>query len=387
MSKLKTKNGVYATNGALEQAGLAVAFNKENFLFKVNKINSESWQDAVKALIKNTHTVLAQYNNDNETYPLTMLNAGGILTFVTDDDVRAPLGMMMLNEKNGLQLGFGKVELRDLDNTLHGLQRTLDNELKEILSKLLSESENKDAFIAKIKSDEVYAQFANLENKLAEADSVVSNVLANISINQNTQEQASSFGRPPLKPYTVKAIKTAAIREITEEVQFKIKGESLNIDRYCAGDAINRGESTEYVRSVLAIKDQDKAKFSAKEFNNDFESTTFVVTCAVSQDEFQNLTAAETCKLVQPKDVEIKVTSLDKATLQTSMIGYPPVLGGGNQFTIAFACNKLFGKNATFVPTELSSPTSSSAAMFSTSPVSQVPSTGTSTNTSTVNNK
>lgn len=364
MSTFKTKNGSFVTYGALEKAGLAVALNIENFLFKVNKFKAESWQTETADLIsKNIHTVLAQCDQ-NERYPARMLNSGGILTFVTSDKEKSqPLGMMMLSEKSGLQLGFGKVELRDLDSRLADIQAKLDEMLKEILIKLLRESNDKDDFIAKVKSNEVCAQFVALEKILIDGDKQIGEIIFDLSLNKDLHEQQSTFDRPPLNKYTVKAIKAAAIREITEEIDFQMNGATLNAGRFEVQEALNREAATKYVRSVLAI--EDTAKFSAKEFNNDFESSTFVVTCAVDKKEFDGLTCKQSCKLVQPDEVRIKIVNADKGMLQTMISGYPPILGGGNQYTVALCCQDVFNKKAAFIPAEVSSPAVTQAAMFS----------------------
>lgn len=360
MSIFKTKNGAFVTFGALEKAGLAVALNIENFLFKVNKIKAESWQADTERLISNIHTVLAQCDQ-NERYPARMLNSGGILTFVTNDnDVLEPLGMMMLSEKGGLQLGFGKVELRDLDPRITEIQSKLDEKLKEVLLQLLQASNDKDDFIAKVKSDDICAQLAALEKVLINSDNQIGEVISDLTNRDGLQIQQSSFDRPPLNIYTVKAIRTAAVREITEEVDFEINGTAISVDRLEVQEALNRETATDYVRSMLAV--EDKSKFSAKEFNNDFESSTFVVNCIVTRDEFAGLTCKQTCQMVQPKEVQIKIINAEKGMLQTSITGYPAILGGGNQFTVALCCKDVFNKRATFVSTEAASPSVTSAA-------------------------
>lgn len=364
MSRFKTKNGAFVTYGALEKAGLAVALNVENFLFKANKFKTESWQAETADLIsKNIHTVLAQCDQ-NERYPARMLNSGGILTFVINDNEKAkPLGMMMLSEKNGLQLGFGKVELRDLDSRLADIQAKLDEILKEILIKLLQESKDREDFIAKVKSDEICAQFAALEKILINENKQIGEIISDLSLNSDLYEQQSSFDRPPLNKFTVKAIKTAAVREITEEIDFQMNGAALDANRFKVQEVLDREVATQYVRSVLAV--EDTSKFSAKEFNNDFESSTFIVTCVIDKNEFDSLTCKQSCKLVQPDEVKIKIVNAEKGILQTTISGYPPILGGGNQFTVALCCQNVFNKKAAFVHAEVSSPSVTPAALFS----------------------
>jgi hypothetical protein len=292
-----------------------------------------------------------------------MLNSGGILTFVANDTEKLQsLGMVMLSEKGGLQLGFGKVELRDLDSRLTDIQAKLDEALKAILLQLLHASKDKDDFIAKVNSKEVCEQLAALEKVLIEGDKKIGEIVSDLAANKDLLDQQSSFDRPPLNKFTVKAIRAAAVREITEEIDLDIKGATLSPDRLNVQDALNRETATNYVRSVLAV--EDTSKFSAKEFNNDFESSTFVVTCAVDKKEFEGLTCKPSCQLVQPEEVKIQVVNAEKGMLQTSITGCPPILGGGNQFTVALCCLNIFNKKAEFIRPQASLPLVIPATMF-----------------------
>jgi hypothetical protein len=349
VTTFKTKNGLFATSGTLEKNGLAVAFNCENFLSKLGKLKkagkiaSENWREDVKKLIATIHTVLAQHDPHTD-YPFRMLNAGGILTLVAHENERTiPLGIMMVKECDGLQLGFGKVELRDLDNRLSNLQIQFDSVLRSVLLKATEESSSSEELINKINSDKMLEEFSALQSVVTDHENEISDIFSGLEKDEKLQAQASSFNRPPLNRFTVKAIKAAAIREISEEIEFTIDAKLIEQNRLAVKDCLSREEATYYVRNVLTGVDQ--TKFSAKEFNNDFESTAFIVHCVANKDELSaaRLHHKDTCMLIFPNKVQINVTNAEKGTLQTTIEGCPPILGGGNQFTVALFCHKIFG--------------------------------------------
>lgn len=339
-------SGIFATAGELEKAGLAVAFSIDNLKFKVNKTKPESWKTETQGLIKSVHTVLAQYDSNHEKHSLRMLNAGGILTL--SSETGQPLAMVMLKEKNGLNLGFGKVELKDISEELVAIQDELDKSLQTILQTVLDESDTKEAFLETLKTMPVQ-QFAQLQSIIDDKDLVIGNVLSKI---QSTKPLPSSFGRPDLNGYATLAVEKAAEREIEEEIV--IENISLKGRTHCE-KALNRADTTMYVSGIIG--NDDPKKFSAKEFNDDIESTTFVVNCTIKKEELSSLTP-KNCIIITPMAVEItKDTS--KNTLQTVVKTAQEkeglnVLGGGNQFAVPYYWKEVFGVDAKIVEHKIS---------------------------------
>lgn len=332
----ESKNGIFFTYGALENMGLAIAFNKDNFIFKLNKIlkknpSASLSNEAVQTLLNTTHTVLAQYDGGEKA---RILNAGGLLTLVVDEEAQ---GFVMLQEPEGLQLGFGKVELKDVNHKLVELQESLDQQLRVLLSGIAQESTNITEFIDRIKNGSVLERFRTLEDTLCKNDAII----IEVSTNSALTELRSSFGRSPINPHAHLAIRTAALREINEEIPL-----AINPERYIIENAFNRNDTTNFVQELLRgsgfLEDQI-IKFSAKEFHADIESITFDVICKMSAEEFSSLTLPTNCRFVQPtreSEVIVEIQNLEKGFFATRIPNCPSILGGGNQFILAYACQK-----------------------------------------------
>lgn len=360
MTVLRTANGVAVTNGVLEQCGLAIALNNQTLIGKLNKINDNFTFEAAKLIRNKIHLVLAQYDNNHTEFPVRMLNAGGVLVFTENNQ---PLGMMMLSSEKGLELGFGKVELQDLNAGLLTVQNDLDQELKNTLIDLLLIAESKEAFIRVLQNpngqrDDLAVHLQQrLETVLNQHQAKINAVLALVET-ESTME--SSFGRPHLNAYAIEAIKRAAVRELHEEIAAEIDGAPLTVNHFAVSvdDAVNRASATAYMRSL--VPDAVKPKVSAKEFNKDFESTTCVVRYETTANLLNTLTTAPNadkvdCILVKPEAVSVEVTNPEKGFVQTR-VGDRKVAGAGNQLTIALVCNRVFGVEAVPYQAALVSP-------------------------------
>lgn len=119
----------------------------------------------------------------------------------------------------------------------------------------------------------------------------------------------SSFGRSEINANAHLALQTAALRELGEELQVKVSGNDAS-KGYVIHNAINREDTT----------------------------------ASMSAEEHKTLSAHKDTLLVQAdkaQPINIQIDNVEKGFLATQIPNQPSIGGGGNQFVMAYAFEKL----------------------------------------------